>query len=127
MNETTQPAVAGPVEPTVRPLVAWVTEGGCEVLQAGDGPARAMPMQDEETGFTVPLYSSAALRGLKDALQRINDWCCYATEEDVNARLLALQQIGQTAREALATLQPEPNECRHPDCACESKVCGPAA
>ncbi len=104
MNAKTLPARAGQVEPSVRPLVAWVTEGGCEVLQAGDGPARAMPMQDEETGFTVPLYSLAALGGMKAALERINEWCCYATEEDINARLLALQQIGQTAREALASV-----------------------
>ena len=39
------------------PLVAWITEGGCECLQRGEGPVRVMPEENHETGFTVPLYS----------------------------------------------------------------------
>ena len=107
MNDAdSRPAVVGQVEPSVRPLVAWISEGACEALQQGDGPVRAMPRECEETGFTVPMYSSAALGRMKYALERINEWCCYATEEDVAARLLALQQIGLAAREALATADP---------------------
>ena len=37
------------------------------------------------------------------ALKQINDWCCFATEENVAARLMALQQIGQLARGAMAS------------------------
>lgn len=39
------------------PLVAWITEGGCECLQRGEGPVRVMPEENHETGFTVPLYA----------------------------------------------------------------------
>jgi hypothetical protein len=39
------------------PLVAWITEGGCEYLQRGEGPVRVMPEENQETGFTVPLYA----------------------------------------------------------------------
>ena len=39
------------------PLVAWITEGGCECLQRGEGPVRVMPEEDHGTGFTVPLYA----------------------------------------------------------------------
>jgi hypothetical protein len=35
------------------------------------------------------------------ALRCINDWCCYAIEENTAARLPALQHIGQAARAAL--------------------------
>lgn len=43
----------------------------------------------------------AAAPDLLEALNRINEWCCFATEEDISARLMALQQIGQAAREAI--------------------------
>lgn len=36
------------------------------------------------------------------ALKQINSWCCFATEEDTAARLMALQQIGVHARDAIA-------------------------
>lgn len=39
------------------------------------------------------------------ALERINEWSCYATEEDIAARLLALHQIGQAARTAIAAAE----------------------
>jgi hypothetical protein len=44
----------------------------------------------------------AAAPELLEALDRINQWCCYATEEDTAARLMALQQIGVHARNAIA-------------------------
>jgi hypothetical protein len=37
----------------------------------------------------------------ENQFRQINDWCCYATEEDIAARLMALQQIGVLARAAL--------------------------
>lgn len=42
-------------------------------------------------------------------LHQINDWCCYATEEDTAARLMALQQIGVHARAAIARAVVPPN------------------
>jgi hypothetical protein len=38
---------------------------------------------------------------VENQFRQINDWCCYATEEDIAARLMALQQIGVLARAAL--------------------------
>ena len=43
-------------------------------------------------------------RALIAALERIAEWACYASEEDTSAKPLALQQIGVTAREALAAV-----------------------
>ena len=43
------------------------------------------------------------------ALQQINEWCCYSTEEDTAARLMALQQIGVHARAAIARAVMPPN------------------
>ena len=40
-------------------------------------------------------------RAALDALEKINEWCCFASEEDASARLMALQQIGVLARDAL--------------------------
>ncbi len=40
---------------------------------------------------------------LRNQCRQINDWCCYATEEDITARLMALQQIGVLARAAFTT------------------------
>ena len=67
MNETTQPAVAGPVEPTVRPC-AWLREQRDEY----EGPATLAPLMflgdvgvrphSALHGATYePLYSAAAL------------------------------------------------------------------
>jgi hypothetical protein len=42
---------------------------------------------------------------MRRQLVRINDWCCYATEEDTAARLMALQQIGVAARAVLAKVE----------------------
>lgn len=44
----------------------------------------------------------AAAPELLKALEQINDWCCFATEEDTAARLMALQQIGVHARAAIS-------------------------
>jgi hypothetical protein len=43
------------------------------------------------------------------ALELINDWCEHAAaEREVSPRLMALQQIGVIARDALAKFGPEP-------------------
>jgi hypothetical protein len=47
-------------------------------------------------------YAAEQVRELVGELERINEWCCYATEEDISARLLALQQIGQAVRALIA-------------------------
>jgi hypothetical protein len=44
----------------------------------------------------------AAAPELLEALNKINDWACFASEEDIAARLMALQQIGVHARAAIA-------------------------
>lgn len=84
MNETVQPAVAVPVEPTVRPR-AWISMGACELLQRGEGPMRAMPHESEETGFTEPLYHGETLWNA----------CARAGEverEKIKARLLEMHE-----------------------------------
>jgi len=43
----------------------------------------------------------------REALERIVEWVCYASEEDIHAKPMALQQIGVVARAALATLSTE--------------------
>lgn len=57
MNETVQPAVAGPVEPTVRPC-AWLCEyrSGEEFVSLA-----ADPMRDPDVMSAVPLVTRAAL------------------------------------------------------------------
>ena len=45
---------------------------------------------------------SCLIAELLAALNQINDWCCYATEEAPEARLMAMQQIGVHARAAIA-------------------------
>jgi len=45
----------------------------------------------------------AAAPNLLSAMEKINEWCCYASEENIDARLTALQQIGIHARAAIAT------------------------
>jgi hypothetical protein len=49
----------------------------------------------------LALKADAEIEGLCAALKQINSWCCYASEENTDARLLALQQIGVLARGAL--------------------------
>ena len=44
----------------------------------------------------------AAAPDMLATLEQINEWCCFATEEDINARLMALQQIGVHARASIA-------------------------
>lgn len=44
----------------------------------------------------------AAAPDLYAALTKINEWACFASQEDVSARLMALQQIGLHARAAIA-------------------------
>jgi hypothetical protein len=74
-----------------------------EALRLADSlENRVIPRADTE-GAAVELRRLCTLRAeLIEALNRINEWCCFATEEDVSARLMALQQIGQAARAAIA-------------------------
>jgi hypothetical protein len=44
----------------------------------------------------------AAAPTMLEALAQINYWVCYVTEEDIEARLMAMQQIGVHARAAIA-------------------------
>ena len=46
-------------------------------------------------------FPSVRSAWVTNQLRQINDWCCYATEEDISARLMALQQIGVLTRAAL--------------------------
>ena len=48
------------------------------------------------------MTQEAAAPALREALEKINEWVCYASEEDVNAKPMAMQQIGVIARAALA-------------------------
>lgn len=57
---------------------------------------------EAEVRAHVRAYAAEQVRDLVGELERINDWCCYATEEDISARLLALQQIGQAVRALIA-------------------------
>lgn len=61
-------------------------------------------MSNEFVAASVAAGFGGEARALIAALERINEWCCYASEEDTSARLMALQQIGVAAREALAAV-----------------------
>jgi len=114
MNETTQPAVAGPVEPTVRQHTPGPWMWDSDPVK-GD-PLNRVRFRVVARGKTVTqcYYSSsdeqaahdarliAAAPELLAALDKINEWCPYATKEDTAARLMALQQIGVLARDAMA-------------------------
>jgi hypothetical protein len=64
---------------------------------------RMIPLGDAEAWRNAArAYAAEQVRELVGELERINDWCCYATEEDISARLLALQQIGQAVRALIA-------------------------
>lgn len=85
MNETTQPAVAGPVEPTVRP-VAWRvrrSDGQYELYFQQQAAQRAaecyVPASRAE-----PMYSEALLVERDDLMQTLRD------EIDENLRLREL-------------------------------------
>lgn len=65
MGQSDQPLGLA-LERGVRPR-AWITEGGSECLQRGDGPIRAIPTEDEDCGFTVPLYGGADFDALREA------------------------------------------------------------
>ena len=56
------------------------------------------------------MTQEAAAPTLREALEKINDWVCYASEEDVNAKPMAMQQIGVIARAALAARPADPVE-----------------
>ena len=47
---------------------------------------------------------------MMSALQQINNWCCYASEEGAQAHLMVLQQIGVHARAAIASAEGTPTE-----------------
>lgn len=61
------------------------------------------PSDDLCAGGQVDTNTSTT--GALAALEKINEWCCYASEEDTAARLLALQQVGLHARSAIAALK----------------------
>ena len=56
------------------------------------------------------MNQEAAAPALREALEKINEWVCYASEEDVNAKPMAMQQIGVIARAALAARPADPVE-----------------
>ena len=102
---------------TIEPLpVAVAMQKALEALEAAEvdlyprdvQPTHVVRNRIQFAAFVVrnhlkkPQPAKPAAPELLAALQQINDWCCYATEEDVAARLLALQQIGQLARTAMA-------------------------
>jgi len=61
-------------------------------------------MSNEFVNASVAAGYGSEARALIAALERIAEWACYASEEDTSAKPLALQQIGVTAREALAAV-----------------------
>ena len=116
MNTQNSPAVEGPLDRHVRPhtLGPWHIGGTfqpgtpdvhCTVWSAApEGYASG----DEVAKYVHPRDASliAAAPNLLAALEKINEWCCYASEEATEARLMALQQIGIHARAAIATAVP---------------------
>ena len=79
-------------------------EGAEDIARLLDNAANSIGMERESYGQLMAENTRlrAEAEALRKALDRINEWCCYATEEDVSARLMALQQIGATARDAIA-------------------------
>ena len=73
--------------------------------QSEPKPRHLLPLC-EQTGGAEEAEANAALIAaapdLYAALTKINEWACFASEEDVSARLMALQQIGLHARAAIA-------------------------
>lgn len=100
---TSQAPVAQP-----GPLVAWITEGGCECLQRGEGPVRVMPEENHETGFTVPLFAyprspqaDVALNLRHELQQQCSDWGAYWRASDAHGVDLTQAQAVELLREAL--------------------------
>jgi hypothetical protein len=67
-----------------------------------EGASAEADAVDAEVHAYARAYAAEQVRELVGELERINEWCCYATEEDISARLLALQQIGQAVRALIA-------------------------
>jgi hypothetical protein len=57
-----------------------------------------------EMEFLELLNKAKHAKQMLDALDQIDDWCCYAVDKDTATRLMALQQIGVHAREAISML-----------------------
>ena len=82
---------------------AWEARYMALLKAVADGTALQRPPQmliSDPSGLVAKMQKECET--LLSALQQINDWCCYATEEDTSARLMALQQIGVHARAAIA-------------------------
>ena len=81
--------------------VAGPSAKGYLIVKGASGQGVALILMDSsDEEADACLIASAP--DLLAALQQINDWCCYATEEDTAARLMAMQQIGVHARAAIA-------------------------
>ena len=74
----------------------------CTVWSA---PLAGYASGDEVAKYVHPrdAHLIAAAPNLLSAMEKINEWCCYASEENIDARLTALQQISIHARAAIAT------------------------
>lgn len=81
-----------PGTPDVHCTVWSTRQAGCA---SGDEVAKFVHPRDAHLIASAP--------NLLIALEKINEWCCYASEKNADARLMALQQIGIHARAAIAT------------------------
>lgn len=80
MNETQQPAVAGPVEPTVRQHTPgpWHVANGVQIRSQRDQIAKVWMMRDGEGNANAALIAAApdmlnALRSLLRHAERVNE------------------------------------------------------
>lgn len=122
MSEQTCPAVVGRLETPVRQHTPgpWMAhgpakptpdapEGGDYCIQDGGTNVigEAFYRVSAGVGGTRNAKANARLMAaapdMLETLEKINEWCCYASEEDTSARLMALQQIGVLARDAIAS------------------------
>lgn len=94
MNETTQPAVAGPVQPTVRPC-AWMAQHGREPVQAtvskqqADAWAQAggdvVELYDGLTFWNAIASADARRRELQSQIEQLQDRLARAGIEQQRA------------------------------------------